>query len=64
MQDGKCYIEDMNSTNGLLYHGKRAKRVHVTDGDYIRIIAQKKDAKKRGIVCLFGSKTGTKMGKI
>jgi ABC-type multidrug transport system ATPase subunit/pSer/pThr/pTyr-binding forkhead associated (FHA) protein len=52
MQDGKCYIEDMNSTNGLLYHGKRAKRVHVTDGDYIRIIAQKKDAAK-GVLFVF-----------
>lgn len=35
--DGKWYIEDLGSTNGLIYNNANIKRREITDGDFIRI---------------------------
>lgn len=55
MKDGTCYVEDMNSTNGLVYNGRRKKLIPVQDGDYIRIVASKKDMSK-GVLFVFSYK--------
>lgn len=55
MQDGKCFVEDMNSTNGLIYNGRRKKVISVQDGDYIRIVAAKKETSK-GVLFVFSYK--------
>lgn len=55
VKDGTCYVEDMGSTNGLVYNGRRKKIIPVNDGDYIRIIASPKDV-SRGVLLVFSYK--------
>ncbi len=35
--DGKWFVEDMNSTNGLIYNNANITRKEIGDGDFIRI---------------------------
>ena len=37
VSDGRCYIADDNSTNGIYVNGKRIKQAELKDGDSIRI---------------------------
>ena len=37
ISDGRCYIADDNSTNGIYVNGKRIKQAELKDGDSIRI---------------------------
>ena len=37
ISDGRCYIADDNSTNGIYVNGKRITQVELKDGDSIRI---------------------------
>ena len=37
ISDGRCYIADDNSTNGIYVNGKRIKQIELKDGDSVRI---------------------------
>ena len=52
MENGQCYIEDMNSTNGLNVLGKQVKSSALSDGDYIRIVSSKKEP-ENGVLFVF-----------
>ncbi len=52
IKDGKCVIEDMNSTNGLNLSGRQIKSASLGNGDYVRIVSSTKEP-ENGVLFVF-----------
>ncbi|MGN0436255.1 MAG: FHA domain-containing protein [Wujia sp.] len=56
MMDNKLFVKDLESTNGLVCHGKKIDECSLKDGMYVRIIGGHNDAEK-GTLMVFSIKS-------